>query len=321
MSGININSVSAILGATTASANPPAPGPAPSAALLTVNTATSLSTSPLLIDTTISPLRVLSQASQAAVAATVQLQLRIVETDLTNTFNAKIASAEAKGNPTPAQNDQQKQIDSLGRQTTALGAAETQYGTNANVFADLTTQLANLQAAASVGDARTFDTARSDADTDVNNLQVVGFNPLFQDDGVATLKIGGLGIQSSSTYNLGTAAGKAAALAAIAQAQQVVSQSSATTSLNQSEAGTQIVAINSLISTMNNNLQQSEVAQITESTRKVSDLQQQLAIQLHLAELNLGNSAAQAQALGRQAEAEQNLYAPPGPGTLLSLFA
>jgi len=321
MSSINVNSLSSVLGAALTPSPQLVSALAPAQSPLLVNTATSLTTSPLLVNTTVSPLTTLAQASQAAAQATIQLQLNIIETTLTKTYNDKISAAEAEGNPTPTQVDQQNQINQLSQQASAVSAEETGYGTNANIFADLTTELATLRTAATNGDAQGFDTALANANTDVNNLQVVSFNPLFQDDGVANLKITGLGIQSSSAYNLATPQGQTAALAAVAQAQQVVSQSSVTTTLNQTEAGTQVLALNNLISTINSDLQQSEVAEITQSSQKVADLQQQLQDQIHLFELDLGNSTGPAQSLEQQADAVQNLYAPPAPGTLLSILA
>lgn len=320
MSSININSLASILGSTITSPSPLQTSSGATSAL-PVNTATSLTSSPLLLNTTVSPLTVLSQASAAAAQATIELQLNAIQTTLTNQLNAKIAAAEETGNPTPAEAAQQDQIDSLTQRSSTINTAETQYGTNSNVFADLTQQLATLKTAATASNSQAFDTALANANTDVSNLQVVAFNPLFQDDGVANLKITGLAIQSSSTYDLSTPQGQAAALAAISQAQQVVSQSSATTALNQNEAGTQVLALNNLLSTINANLQQAEVAQITASTQEVSDLQQQLQDQIHLIQLDLGSSTGPAQSLENQATAVQNLYAPPAPGTVLSILA
>jgi len=277
--------------------------------------------SPLLLNTTISPLTVLTQASQAAANATIQQEVTIVQNDLTNSYNAKIAAAEAEGNPTPAQQAQQTQINNLSQQASAFGNAETLYGTNASVFQDLTTQLTDLQTAASAGNAQNFDVALAQANADLANLQVVGFNPVFEDDGVATLKSTGLGVQPSSYYDLSTAQGQAAALAAIAQAQQSVSQSNQATLLNQNEAGTEVLALNGTISSLNQSLQQSEVEQINQSSQDVANLQQQLQDQLNLIQIELGKSSQQAQALQQQATAVENLYAPPAPGTLLSLFA
>ena len=282
--------------------------------------ASTTTANPLLINTTISPLTVLAQASQAAAEATIQREVQLVQNDLTNTYNAKITAAENSANPTPAQQAQQDQIDALNQQLSAINSIETQYGTNANIFSDLTTQLQNLQTAASNADSQKFDLALSQANTDLADLQVAGFNPLFQDDGVANLKLSGLGIQSSSSYNLSTSQGQAAALAAITQAQQLVSQSNEVTLLNQNEAGTQAVALNSSISSMTQTLQQLQVTQISQSTQEVANLQQQLQDQLNLIQLNLGQSTQQAQSLEQQAEAEQNLYAPPAPGTVLSII-
>jgi len=274
-----------------------------------------------LVNPATSVLSVLSQVAQNATAALNQQRLQLIQTDLTNSYQTKITAAQALGNPTPAQNAEQAQINTLTEQATVFNTAETQYGTNANVFANMSAQLTTLQTAASAGDSQTFDITLSQAISDVDNLRVVGFNPVFQNDGVATLKGAGLGIRSSSSYNLATSQGKAAALAAIAQAQQQVSASATATTQNQSEAGTQVQALSQIINTLTASLQQSQVAQITESTQQVADLQQQLQNQLHLVELNLGNSSAAVQALRQEQTAVQSLYAAPQPGTLLSLFA
>lgn len=264
---------------------------------------------------------VLTQTSQAAATAASAKRFQLVQTLLQNQFNTKVAALQAQSAPTASENYLQVQISGLGQQLSTFNTLQTQYGTNSNTLADLTTQLTALQNAAQAGDSATFDGVLGTAQADVDDLVVVNSNPALQDDGVLQLKANELGIGSSSSYDLSTPAGQAQALADITAAQNAVTQCSIMTTTNQTIAGSQATALGSQQSTLDSQLQNEQFNASATATTQILTLKTQLQTNLHLAELQFSNSQAAAQSLEAQQANLQAVLAAPAPGTTLSIFA
>lgn len=270
--------------------------------------------------TTTNIMSVLTQASLDASTALAQKRFTLLQTQLQNQYNAKVAALQAKSKPTPEENFLQVEISALGKQRSTFGTLQSQYGTNSNILADLTTYLATLQNAAQAGDATAFDGALGSANADVSYLTVVKPNPVLQSDGVQQLKTNGLGIKSSSSYNLSTPAGQAAAIADITAAQTNITQVSLMTTTNQNIASAQLTALTSQYSLLNNNLQSDEFTRSAQATTDILKLKNQLNTQVHLVELQFSNSQAAAKSLETQQNNLQSVLAAPAPGTTLSIF-
>ena len=165
---------------------------------------------------------VLTQTSQAAATAASAQRFQLLQTLLQNQYNTKVTALQAQSAPTASENYLQVQISGLGQQLSTFSTLQTQYGTNSNILGDLTTQLTALLNAAQAGDAATFDGVLGTAQGDIADLVVVNPNPALQDDGVTQIKANQLGIGSSSSYDLSTAAGQAQAVADITAAENTV---------------------------------------------------------------------------------------------------
>ncbi len=176
---------------------------------------------------------VLTQTSLDASTAASSKRFQLLSTLLQNQFTAKAAALTADSAPTASENFLQVEISGIAQQKSTFNTLQNQYGTNLPLLGDLSAQITALQNAVQAGDSAAFDATLGTANTDIANLTVVQPNPAVQDDGVTALKLNGLGVQSSATYDLSTPAGQAAALADINTAQQTVSQISSQTSINQ----------------------------------------------------------------------------------------
>src|SRR6185312_10022939 len=104
------------------------------------------------------------------------------------------------------------------------------------------------------GDRQSFDLALLQANNDVGNLVIAPPLAPYQADNLESFKTNGLGIKSSADYDLSTAAGKAAAVADVQNAQSQVIQLSGIQTSNQilafdiaSALTTQINSINKTI--------------------------------------------------------------------------
>ena len=270
--------------------------------------------------TTTSILNVLTQVALANAAAQESYRFQLIQTQLNKQFQAKVATLQAS-NDTSSKDDFLKvQISQESQQKAAFSALQTQYGANANILSDITLQIATLQNAAAAGDAAAFDGALGTANADLSYLTVVQDNPAFQPDGVAALKTGGLGVQSSAGYDLSSAAGQAAALADLQNASTLIGQVYSVTASNQTVAGSKTAELDSQISQQNTTLQNDQFNQASSVTLETLKLKQQLATQLHLIELSFANSQSTAASLQQQQLAGQAALAPPAPGTIFSLF-
>ena len=162
-----------------------------------------------------------------------KLVLNQISNTLTTRLNNQIAQLESQSSDTTTVELLQSQLNAANTQNSAFTRASTQWLANEKTLSDLTTQLTALNTAAQNGNSSGFDSALGLAQLDVINLNVVSFVPGTQPDGVVNLKLSGLGVQSSATYDLSTPAGQTQAQSDIAKAQSVVSQITNVTLQNQ----------------------------------------------------------------------------------------
>ncbi|HUN49417.1 MAG TPA: hypothetical protein VMU85_22985 [Stellaceae bacterium] len=265
---------------------------------------------------------VLTQTAQDAAAAASQQRFSQLQTLLQNQYGQKVAALQSQSSlPSGQENFLTVQISHLSQQKSIFNTAETQLGNNLITLGDLSSKLTALQNAAQAGDSAAFDDALNAVTTDVGNLGLVKYNPALQDDGVTALKINGFSIQSSSAYDLSTAAGQAAALADINTAQQTTSQIVSLTTINQAIAGAQVTSLGSQYDSANNTLHDDQTAAQLAATQQILTLKNQLNTNLHLAELQFTNSQAAAKSLENQQNNLQAVLSAPPPGTILSIFS
>jgi len=279
-----------------------------------------VSSVPTLSTSTTSIMNVLTQAALNNAAAQESYRFQLIQTQLNKQFQEKIAALKAS-NDTSAKDDFLKvQISYESQQKATFSTLQTQYGANANILADITTQITALQNAAGAGDSATFDGALATANADVSFLTVVQDNPAVQPDGIAQLKTGGLGVQPSASYNLSTPAGQAAALAALQNAANLINQAYSVTTSNQTIAGSAATALDSKISGQDSTVQSDQLNQTAAVALKTLQLKQQLTTQLHLIELSFANAQSAGASLQQQELAGQAALEPAPPGTIFSLF-
>jgi hypothetical protein len=270
--------------------------------------------------TTTSIMNVLTQAALNNAAAQESYRFHLIQTQLNKQFQKKIAALQAS-NDTSAQDDFLKvEISQTAHQKATFSNLQTRYGANANILADITTQIATMQNAASAGDSTTFDGALVTANADVSYLVVVQDNPAVQPDGVVLLKTSGLGVNSSSSYDLSTTAGRNAALADLLNASNLINQVYSVTTSNQTIAGSQATALDSQLSNLQGTLENDQFNQSATVATKTLQLKTQLNTQVHLIELSFANAQAAGASLQQQELAGQAAQNPPAPGTIFSLF-
>jgi hypothetical protein len=219
-----------------------------------------------------------------------QLTLNAINNTLTTRLNNQIAQLQAQASDTTQVQLYQSQLSAAQTQNSALTQASSQGLANERVLTDLTSQLSALSAAATAGDSATFDSTLALAQADVADLNVVPYVSGTQVDGVANLKMAGLGIQSSAAYNLSLPAGQAQAQAAITSATNVVSQITTITSQNQAVATSQSAALTADINNLTLQLSQISDNATTTVQTETANLQQQEQDQFHVIELALSNS-------------------------------
>jgi hypothetical protein len=279
-----------------------------------------VSSIPTLGTSTTSIMNVLTQAALDNAAAQESYRYQLIQTQLNNQFQKKIAALKASAD-TSSQDDFLKvQISQESQQKATFNTLQGQYGSNANILADITTQITAMQNAASAGDSATFDGALATANADVSFLTVVQDNPAVQPDGVAQLKTGGLGVQPSSSYDLSTTAGQTAALADLQNAANLINQVYSVTTSNQTIAGSAATALDSKISGQDSTVQNDQLNQTAAVALKTLQLKQQLTTQLHLIELSFANAQSAGASLQQQELAGQAALEPAPPGTIFSLF-
>jgi hypothetical protein len=244
-------------------------------------------------------LTALAQSYSSNAQLTTQEQLDIIDSRLKAKLKDQIAAVQANDAPDNAlQTSTQADVTRLKKQLSTIEATQTQFSTNSNVLADINIRLSALQTAITAGDSAGFDTALGIANTDVGNLLVISPTAPFQPDGILGLKGTGLGIKNSSTYNLSTPAGQAAAQTDVNNAQALIGQLFPATTNNILVAGDVATAlgnqINLQVATLNQ-LQNSSQTQIDAETANLTQLEQN---QEHIIQLNLGNTTLLSDELG-----------------------
>lgn len=243
--------------------------------------------------------------------------LALIQNTISNQFNQKVTALQDQVQTSSTSVLQQQQTN-LNTQLTTYQNAETAISQNNLVLADLTQQLSTLATAAQSGDSTTFDQTLSAAQTDINDLQAVPFAAGLQPDGTSQLTSTGLGIQSSSTYDLSTSAGQAQALsdvqAAEAQVEQVVSLST----LNQQIAASAQTPLQTQISAISTQINNTQTAQQAAVAAQTATLEQQAQEEYHIIELNLGNDSNASSFLS--SVENYSSIADTQPGTTLSLL-
>ncbi|MGO8921297.1 MAG: hypothetical protein ACLQJR_35885 [Stellaceae bacterium] len=259
----------------------------------------------------------LASLNAANAASQTNSRLTLIGNDLQSQLNKKVAQLQQQAQD-PVVTELTQQEKTLTAQLTTYQSVETQIGSNNSVLGDLSLQLSDLAVAAQSGDSSTFDQTLASAQGDVASLQVVSYTPGLQNDGIASLQYAGLGVQSSSSYDLSTAAGQAQALAAVQAAQAVVKQITITSSQNQEISASIQQTLQTQISgltTQVGNLQQTE---LTDAQTQITKLEQQEQTEYHLIQLNFGDSTSAASVL-TSLQTEQKLAAVQ-PGTTLGIL-
>jgi hypothetical protein len=266
---------------------------------------------------TVSLINRLSAAAAAGAQVMTQFRLKLVGNQLTAQLNKKIAAfKEQSQDPMiPILQNQEKTLINRQKQYTA---AQTQFSGNGSALADLGLQLGNLAAAASAGDAATFDATLAVANSDIEILQIAPPLAGLQPDGTAILKTAGLGIQSSASYNLSTPAGQAQATSDIQGAQSLVQQASSSTTLNLQITSSVSQALQGQISDLARQVSNKQTTEIGNAADQISKLKQQTQTEFHLVELAFG-SVGQTAGVLTSVQNAANSLAPP-PGSILSLL-
>lgn len=256
---------------------------------------------------TTNALTVLAQASATTTQLVQQQRINLISQRLQEQLNTKIAAFQ-KTTDTSSTTVAQSQLNNVQKQLSTISKMQTQYGTNVNTLNDITKQLTAMNTAAANGDAAGFDSALSMANNDVGALLLI--NPLgsFQPDGVSTLKTNGLGISSSSSYNLSTVAGQAAAQAAVQNAQNTINAIYQVTSSNNTVAATKMTALNGQVTVLQSAIQKAQQQQQTLSTQQIQQMMATEQNQLHVIELALGNSQLVSSALAQAMSPPQPVH-------------
>lgn len=234
-------------------------------------------------------LNTLYTLSQDNAALTQNTQLAEISQDLQNQVNRQIAALQ---NPIDqvSVNYSQQQINSLQAQQKTVSGLETTFGSNSSILADMTSQLNTMAQAVTNSDGTSFDNAFTALNTDLSILTVPGWNPLFQYDGISTLKMNGFSIQSSASYNLSTPAGQAAATADVTAAQTLVENSLKINGSNQTTAAGNVTALDGQITALQTMLSQAQDNASQQIAQQTQQLEANEQNQLHLIQLNLGNT-------------------------------
>ena len=249
-----------------------------------------------LMATTPTQITSLSQAAAVGGQQLAQYRLQLIGHQLTAQLNKKIAQLKDQAQD-PMLPILQGRVSSLSNQKAPYSTALDQMSGNNSAISDMKIQLGNASLAASLGDASGFDQALAAAQSDVDILGVVANLPGFQPDGIGNLKLNGLGIQSSSAYDLSTAAGQAQAMADIQNAQDAIDQIFAFATQNQAIATTISQLIDSQVADLNDQVSSRQQSEVTDAANQITQLKQQTQTQFHLMELAFGSIAQPASVL------------------------
>lgn len=237
---------------------------------------------------TVSLINTLAQVATAAAQSQSQYQLKLIGDRMTAQLNQKIADLKARSDD-PMLPILEQQASALNKQKTSYDSARSQMVANQTPIADLENQISTMATAVNAGDSAGFDQALAAAQTDVGILVIVPLLPGFQPDGATSLKVNGLGIQSSASYDLSTPAGQAQANADVSAAQSLVQQLSTTATQNIQVAISVSQALDTQITSVNNQISSKQQSELTDAAGQIQQFQQQTRTQFHLIELAFGN--------------------------------
>ena len=265
---------------------------------------------------TISIFTRIAAAAQAGAQAMVNYRIQLVGNQLTAQLNKKIAELQVQSQD-PSIPILQGQAANLQAQQQTYTTAHGQLFSNSTSIGDLSLQLSNLLVAAQAGNSSQFDTALTAAQTDVDTLTPIPNLPGFQPDGVAALKFTGLGIKSSSTYNLSTPQGQAQAQSDIQAAQNVVNQISTATLQNQTIADSINSSFDSQLSAITDQIDNRQINELGSAATQISQLKQQTQQEFHVIELEFGNVG---QTAGILSGYQTSQNTDPPAGSVLSVL-
>lgn len=235
-------------------------------------------------------LTVLAQVSIAAAQTATTVELANINKLIQHRLTDQIAALEPSSDAAVG-NALSAQISSLQTEQTSTQKLEAQWGANANIFPGLQGLLSQLQTYAAAGNSAAFDSTLAAANVDVSDLKLIAAPSPYQPDQVGNLKENGLGIASSSTYDLSTPSGQLAAAAAVSSAQSFIGQIFAVTQANQLVAGDIVSSLSTQISSLTSLQQQAESSSTAETQKRITALSQNAQNQEHLIELSLGTTS------------------------------
>ena len=234
-------------------------------------------------------LNALATAYSTAAQSRTTIELDIINARIQQQTDTKIAALQGPAD-TVQITANQTLVSQLNNKFTTNNQFANIFSSNNNVFADLTSQLAALQTAISNGDPQGFELALQQANNDVGNLVIAPPMAPYQADNLESFKTNGLGIKSSADYDLSTAAGKAAAVADVQNAQSLVIQLSGIQTSNQILAFSIASALTTQINTINKTITEMQNENSDYISAQTDKLNQQAQIQEHLIQLGFGNS-------------------------------
>ncbi len=241
-------------------------------------------------------LSALATAYSNAAQSRTAIESDIINSQLQKRLQQKIDALQGPVDTVLIQSNQDM-LTQLQAKQTATNQISQQFGTDTNIFADLSSQLGTMQTAMQNGDSASFDRALSQASLDTSALIVVPPTAPYQSDGVEQFKTNGLGINSASSYDLTTAAGQAAAKADVQNAQEAALRVSGILTSNQLVAASQSAALSTQINSLSATVDQQQNENQTYITNQTNQLTQLEQDQANLIQLGLGNSTALSSAL------------------------
>jgi hypothetical protein len=264
----------------------------------------------LAVSTTSSTLlNALASAYATAAQSRTSIELDIINARIQQQTQQKIDALQGPAD-TVQITANQTLVSTLNDKLTTNNQLASIFSSNGAVFSDLTNQLAAIQTAISNGDPQSFELALQQANNDVGNLIIAPPTAPYQADNLEALKTNGLGIKSSADYDLSTDAGKAAAVADVQNAQELVIQLSGIQTSNQILAFDIASALTTQINSINKTITEMQNENSDYISAQTDKLNQQAQIQQHLIQLGLGNTTTLSTALQQMSVATQVATSP-----------
>lgn len=235
------------------------------------------------------PLTVLAQAYTNAAQLSEQVENDEATGLIQRQLKQKIAALPNTADDALVQSTQ-ADVTRVTTQLNAINSYNNGNFQNSLTLGDLDKQLESLQTAITNQDSAGFDAALSEVQIDVSNLVALTPTAPYQPDQILGLKGTGLGIQSSASYDLSTAAGQTAAQTAVNNAQSQINQISAIVTSNQLVGGDVSTALTTQVNSLNQTLNQAKNTSASNTAAQTAQLTQLANDQEHLIQLSLGNT-------------------------------